>query len=390
MALLFHYGLRSLWVRRTTTWAALAGTALTAFVFAASFMLAAGLRNTALDAGDADRALVLQTDAFSEGDSRFRQAETAIVAAAPGVRRDSAGPLVSPEAIVHVSLPSSRDSRRMTSIQVRGVTEAAYRLRPELVLVAGRLPTAGTDEAAVGLRVRGRYPGLELGSGFELQKNQRVNVVGVFAARDSALESEVWADIDRVRSAFGFQGFVSSVTARLVSERDFDAFAAALALNKTQGLTAERERAYYQKVSNNLTRVIAFIGGLISSIFALGAALGCAIAMYGSLSQRRSEIGVLRALGFSRSQILWSLLAEAIALALAGGALGIACALGLSLVKISVVNWATGQELIFGFTPEPAVVLAALASGAVVGSIGGLFPAISAARLAPARAIRAG
>jgi ABC-type lipoprotein release transport system permease subunit len=278
----------------------------------------------------------------------------------------------------------------MTSIQVRGVTEAAYRLRPELVLVAGRLPTAGTDEAAVGLRVRGRYPGLELGSGFELQKNQRVNVVGVFAARDSALESEVWADIDRVRSAFGFQGFVSSVTARLVSERDFDAFAAALALNKTQGLTAERERAYYQKVSNNLTRVIAFIGGLISSIFALGAALGCAIAMYGSLSQRRSEIGVLRALGFSRSQILWSLLAEAIALALAGGALGIACALGLSLVKISVVNWATGQELIFGFTPEPAVVLAALASGAVVGSIGGLFPAISAARLAPARAIRAG
>jgi putative ABC transport system permease protein len=191
-----------------------------------------------------------------------------------------------------------------------------------------------------------------------------------------------------VRAAFGQQGYLSAVSVRLESEQSFDGFAAGVTLDKVQGLAAERERAYYRKVSDNLSNTISVIGGLVASIFALGAILGATITMYGTVSQRRREIGVLRALGFERARVLVALLVESFALALAGGTLGLVLALCTQFLHFSTVNWATGQELVFRFLPTPAALGVALGIGIAAGLVGGFFPALKAARMPPTEAMR--
>ncbi|HET9933799.1 MAG TPA: FtsX-like permease family protein [Polyangiaceae bacterium] len=384
MALPFRYSFRNLWVRRTTTFATIVGIGLVVFVLAATLMLAAGVKRTMTSAGRADRAIVMQGDAYSEGDSRMRQSVLGIVGAAPGVRRDAAGePLVVGETIVHVYLSAADDPSSIDSVQIRGISAKAFLVRDEVRLVEGRLPKPGTDEAIVGKRLFGRYQGLRLGDGFELQKKRRVTIVGAFAADGAAYESEVWADLDAVRSSFGFQGYLSSITARLESPQSFEGFAGTLRADKRQGLSVERERAYYEKVSEGLSHLITGLGSVVALIFSLGALLGAAITMYGAVSQRTREIGVLKALGFARTEVMLVILLESTLLAAAGGALGIGVALLTPLFDFSAMNYATGQQLVFRFVPELGVLGRALASGTLVGVLGGLFPALRAASVNP-------
>ena len=380
MGLPVSYSLRSLWVRRRTAAASACGIALVVFVLAASRMLATGLRETLLNAGSPRKALVIQTDTYSEENSRVRQSVLGLVAAAPGVGRSASGrPLVSGEAVAHVYLSHGADQTRLTSIQVRGVTESAFELRPEVRIVEGRRARPGTAEAIIGKGMAGRYPGMSLGSGFELQKHKKLEIVGVFDAKGTVYESEVWADLDLLRSSFGWTGYLSSITAELVSPGDFDAFAMALQVDKEQGLSAERERAYYERLSQGMSAGIEGLGGMVTFIFSFGAMLGAAITMYAAISQRRRELGVLRALGFTRGHVLMALLLESLALALIGGALGLVFALGTRFVDFSTVNWATGQEIAFRFVPSAGVLVGSLLAGTMVGVLGGLVPALKAA-----------
>lgn len=384
MVLPFRYSFRNLWVRRTTTLATTLGVALVVFVLAATLMLAAGVKRTMTSAGKPERAIVMQGDSYSEGDSRMRQAVLGIVGAAPGVKLTADGkPLVTGETIVHVYLNAVGDSNAIESVQVRGIMANSFRVRDEVKLIEGRLPKAGTDEAIVGKRLFGRYQGLRLGDGFELQKKRRVTIVGVFGADGAAYESEVWADLDAVRSSFGFQGYLSSITARLESPARFDAFALPLRADKRQGLSVERERAYYEKVSEGLSHLITGLGGMVALIFSLGALLGAAITMYGAVSQRTREIGVLKALGFGRAEVVLVVLLESTLLAVAGGVLGSLLALLTPLFDFTAMNYATGQQLVFHFMPDVLVLGRALASGALVGILGGLFPALRAASVNP-------
>jgi putative ABC transport system permease protein len=389
MAIPLKYSWRSLWERRTTTFAAALGIALVVFVLASSLMLAQGLRETLARAGRVDHVLVTQQDAYSEGNSRLRQSLAGLVAAAPGVAPSGNGVLVTAETVVHVYLQQVANAERQASVQVRGVSANVFAMRPDARIIAGRAAKSGTNEAVVGAAIAGQYVGLALNERLTLQKNREVTIVGIFAAAGSAYESEVWADLDVVRGAFGFEGYLSSVTARLTSPAAFDAFAAALKLQMPEGLNVEREQNYYARVSNNLSTVIAGLGGVVTFIFCFGAMLGAAITMFGAVNLRVREIGVLRALGFGSSQVLVAVLAEALALALLGGGVGLVLALLTPLLRFSAVNWVTGQELVFGFQVSPGIALGALLCGAGVGLLGGIFPALRAARINPLQAIRA-
>ncbi len=389
MSLPLNYSLRSLWARRTTTAVTALGIALVVFVLSTSLMLAAGLRKTLLNAGSPDKAIVLQIDAFSEGRSRLRQVAVNQVAAAPGIRAARSGqPLIAAESVVHVYLSHVDNPSQHASVQVRGVREVAFELRPEVRITEGRRAKPGSTEAIVGRALVNQYGGVALGEGFELQKNRRIDIVGVFEANGAAYESEVWADIDVVRSAFSTQGYVSSVTAQLESETQFDNFKRAVLEDERRGLTVERETQYYEKVSNNLARVISGLGAVVTFIFSFGAMLGAMITMHASVSQRHREIGVMRALGFRRQHVLAAIIIEAGAVALVGGLLGLVPALLMGFVEISTVNWATAQELAFGFAPSASIVVTALFSGVVVGLLGGLVPALRAARVDPVVAMR--
>jgi putative ABC transport system permease protein len=385
---LLSYALRSLWARRMTTLATAGGIALLVFVLAASGMLASGMRQTVASAGDSSRAIVMQHDQWSEVGSLVDQSVLSQVAAAPGIRRDEGGlPLVTGELVSSQILGASAEGR-LSTLLIRGVSANVLALRPEVHLIAGRAIVPGTSEAIVGRSLIEVQPELALGKSFEIAAGRPVAVVGIFEAGGSVLESEVWVDLDSARSAVGQEGKLSSVTAQLEREDGLDAFALPLTEDKQAGLDVARESAYYAKISGGMADVITALGAVEAVIFSLGAVCATMIVFYGAVAQRRREVGVLRALGFGRRRILAAFLLESVALALGGSALGVALALLTPLLDFTTVNFATGTDVAFRFQPEPRALLIAVAVAIGVGLLGGVLPALRAARMNPVVAMR--
>lgn len=389
MSIPFSYSSRNLWARRATTVATTAGIALVVFVLSAAQMLSSGMKSTLLRAGSESKAIVMQHDAYSEDGSRIRQSALGVVAAAPGVKRGKDGqPLVAGESLVQVFVPRVDDPARISSVQVRGIDDNAFALRPEARIVRGRMFHAGADEAIIGDGIDGDYEGLALGGELSLKKGRSIEIVGVFEADRAAYESEIWTNVDVVRTSLGWEGFLSSVTAVLESPSAFDGFASTLEADKTAGLSVARERAYYEKVSEGLSRSVRTLGELVTVIFALGAMLGAAITMNGAVADRRKEIGVLRALGFTAPQVMLAFILESMLLAVTGALIGVGLASLLSLTDFSATNYGTGNEITFPFEPSAQILLRSIVAGSVVGVLGGFFPALSAARTHPAAAMR--
>jgi putative ABC transport system permease protein len=292
------------------------------------------------------------------------------------------------EVVVVIALDKTGSDGQVSNVQVRGVAEAVLKVRREARVVQGRPAQPGTDEVIVGKGIAGRFRGVELGSSFDLKKNRPVKVVGVFESGGSSFESEVWADLELVRSSFGREGLVSSVTAELESQSVFDAFKTAIENDKQLGLEAMRENAYYEKQSEGTSIFITAMGIIIAGFFSVGAMIGAMITMYAAVAQRRREIGTLQALGFSRFSVLTSFLLESALLALIGGGVGALGALLLSQVRFSMMNFATWQEVSFSFDPKPSVLGIALGFGVLMGLAGGFFPAVRAARVSPVVSMR--
>jgi putative ABC transport system permease protein len=389
MPRLLTYALRSLWARRMTTLATAGGIALLVFVLSASGMLSNGMRQTLRSAAAPDRAIVMEHDSWAEPLSRVAQSVVSKVAAAPGVKLDEKGqPLVTGETVTHLIIGDATDSR-ISTVQIRGVDANVLSLRPSVHIVQGRAIQPNTAEAMVGRGVLGRQKGLVLGGSFELSPARPVTVVGVFESGGSVLDSEVWTDLTVARTSFGMDGYVSSITATLTHPDQFDGFSLALTEDKQDGLDAAREMAYYTKISNGIARVIQALGVAEAVIFSLGAVCATMIVFYGAVAQRRREVGVLRALGFGPLSILTAFLAESIVLSLAGGAIGVALAMLTPFLDFNSVNFATGQDVSFHFQPALDTLLIAVGVSALVGVLGGIAPAIRAARMHPVMAMRA-
>jgi putative ABC transport system permease protein len=384
------YNVRSLFVRKATTIATALGIGLVVFVLASALMLSDGIEKTMVSAGRADQAIVLRRGSDTELASSIETKTASLIQAAPGVKRDPSGaPMVAGEMVIVLALDRLGGSAgQISNVQVRGISDSTLKLRGDAHVVAGRPPTPGTDEAMIGKGLVGRYQGMQLGQRLELKKNRPVAVVGVFESGGSSFESEVWADIDTVRSSFGRDGLFSSVTARLESPAKFEAFKATMESDKQLGLETLRETEYYRKQSSDTSTFVKIVGIVIAVFSSLGAIVGAIITMYAAVAQRRREIGTLRALGFSRSSVLLSFVLEAVVLALVGGVIGLLGALAMSTVKISMMNFTTWQEVTFGFDPNPQVLVSAVLFGCGMGIIGGFFPALRAARVAPMEAIR--
>lgn len=382
-----QYNIRSLSVRKTTTLATALGMGLVVFVFAASLMLSAGIKQTLQTSGSADVALVMRKGSDAELGSVIETQQTALVTAMPGVKADASGPLVSPEVVLVLAL-EKLGADGVTNVQLRGVTERARALRPALRIVEGREPKSGSDEVMVGQRIRGRFRGVDLGQSFEVKANRPANVVGVFADGGSSYESEIWGDIDSVRSAFGRDGMVSSVRARLESAEKFDGFAAAAGQDKRLGLEATRETVYFEKQSEGTSLFISIVGVLIAVFFSFGAMIGAAITMYSAVANRRREIGILRALGFPGRTVLLSFVIESMLLSAVGGAMGVMGASLLGAVEFSMMNFASWSEIVFKFEPTPSILGASFLFALGMGLLGGFFPALTAARTSPLVAMR--
>lgn len=383
------YNVRSLLVRKTTTIATALGIALVVFVLAAALMLAEGVRNTLTMTSDPAGAIVIRKGSDAELASSVETKDVSLITAAPGVRLGSGGtPLSIGEVVAVIAQERTGEGDKVSNVLVRGVQDNVFAVRPDVKVVQGRPAKPGTDEVIIGKALVGRFRGMDLGQRFELKRNRPVEVVGIFDADGTSFESEVWADLNVVQSAFGREGLVSSVTVRLESPEKFDAFQAAVESDKRLGLQALREHEYYEKVSEGTSLFVTAMGVIVALFFSIGAMIGAMITMYAAVSQRSREVGTLRALGFPRIAVLASFLFEAIILAAVGGAIGALGASALGFVRIGMMNFATWQEVVFSFDPTPTILASSVLVGGVMGLIGGFFPAIRAARTSPLAAMR--
>jgi putative ABC transport system permease protein len=381
------YSVRNLVVRKATTGATALGIGLVVFVFASVLMMGAGLERAMGRSGAPDVAIVLRAGSDAETSSGIELPAAGLVTASPEVavrdgQPDAVGEVVGILSLDKVGAPG------VSNVQVRGVPANVYRFRPTVHIVAGRAAAPGSDEVVVGAAIRGRFRGADLGQSFDLKKNRPVRVVGVFEDRGSSFESEVWADVETVRSAFGREALVSAVRVRLRSPGQFDAFRRAVESNPQLGLTVKRESVYYEELAQGTTQFLTILGMMIAFFFAAGAMIGAMITMHASVAQRSREIGTLRALGFSRRSILASFLFESVVLSLLGGAVGAAASLAMGLVRFNLVNFATFSEIVFTFVPTPGIVLSSLVFAALMGLLGGFFPAVRAARMNVLDALR--
>jgi putative ABC transport system permease protein len=382
------YNLRNLAVRRMTSLATALGIGLVVFVLAAALMLAEGLRRTLDRSGSTDTAIVLRKGADGEMSSSIEDSTVGIIRAAPGVAPSAAGkPQVIGEVVVVVFLTLA-DRAGKSNVQVRGVPDDVLEFRPEVKVVEGRPPRPNTDELMVGSRIRGRFEGLDLGGEVELRKGRTGKIVGVFESAGSSFESELWGDLHTIRAAFGRDGIVSSVRVRLESPAVFDGFSAAVEQDKRLALQATPEKQFYADQSRNTSIFITAVGAIIAVFFSAGAMIGAMITMYGTVSHREREIGVLRALGFSRMAILGSFLIESMLLSLIGGGIGLTAAMAMGAVEFSTMNWQTFSEIVFGFEPTPSILVTALLFGGAMGLVGGFLPALRASQVSPIEAMR--
>ncbi|AKT37567.1 ABC transporter permease [Chondromyces crocatus] len=382
------YNLRNLTVRKATTAATAAGLGLVVFVFASVMMLANSIERTLGRSGQPDVAIVLRKGSDAELASSIEEQQINLILANADVAKRGDGKPDGVAEIAMVILLKKLGTDGLSNVQVRGVPDDVMAFRPAVKVIEGRPAQAGSDEVIVGKAIMGRFEGLTLGGKFELRKNRPVTVVGVFSDEGSSFESEVWGDVHTVGSAFGREGSVSVVRARLISPTKFDGFKASIEQNQQLGLEVQRELEYYEKQSEGMNMFIGALGISIAFLFSIGAMIGAMITMYGSIANRQREIGTLRALGFSRFSILISFLLESTVLALIGGGLGALGSLAMGMVRFSMVNFSSFSEMVFTFEPTPGILVGSLAIAVVMGLFGGFLPAVQAARMSPIKAMR--
>ena len=386
MGLITNYNLRSMIVRKGTAAMTAGGIAMVVSVFVMTLAIAQGFKATLVASGSPGNAIVLRKGATAETLSAVLRSDVPIIESLPQVARGADGRAVSsPELVTIVALPRQTDDQP-ANVPVRGVGLKAFEVRDTLKFVEGRRFTPGTREVNVGRLAKGRFKGLTVGSDLKFGSSTW-QVVGVFTADDAAFESEVWGDVDVMMPAVQRNGY-QSITVRLADPSMFDSFEAAVKGDPRLYLQAKRELEYYAEQSQAMTTVIRVFGTFVTLILSIGAMFGAMNTMYAAVAYRTREIGTLRALGFSRLRIVGAFLAESVALALVGGIIGCLLALPVHGLSTGTTNMASFSEVAFKFRITPALIAGGLLFAALMGAAGGLLPALRAARIPVARALR--
>ena len=386
MELLLFYSLRNLLARRLTTLLTAGGMGLVVFVFAAIIMLAEGLQQTLVDTGSYENALIIRRSSETEMQSTLYRDQAGIVESQPEVALGQDGrPLVAREVVVLIALPK-RGSASRTNVIIRGISPSSLALRPQIKLLAGRVPQPGSTEIMVGQSVAQRFQDVELGASLNFA-TRSWTIVGIFDAGKTGFSSEIWGDVDQLMQAFR-RPVYSSILFRLRDPSRFPELKQRIENDPRLTLEAYLEPDYYRKQSEMMATFLRILGLSLTLIFSFGAVVGAMITMYAAVANRTTEIGTLRALGFQRSNILLAFLMESLFLGFLGGILGLLCASVLQLISVSTMNFQTFSELAFSFMLTPRIIMQALAFALIMGLLGGILPAIRAARMNLVDALR--
>lgn len=378
--------LRGIPRRSGTSLVIVIGIAGVVAVLVSVLAMALGFQQTLNQAGRPDRAIVLRGGSDAELSSSISREAALTILDTRGVRRDGSDrPIGSAEAVVIVSLPTLADGNE-SNVTLRGVGPQAGALRPELRIVEGRMFEPAVRELIVGVGAARQFAGLGLGDRIAFRDSDWT-VVGLFETGGDSHESELLADAETVLSAYRRNGY-QSVTVQLDASEGFDAFKTALTSNPALTVDVQRENDYYASKSRQLTRVLNFLAYVVGTIMAVGAMFGALNTMYSAVATRGVEIATLRAIGFGSGPVVVSVMAEALLLALIGGALG--AALSWLFFNGNAVN-ALGpgfSQVVFRLRVDPPLIAVGIVWALVIGMLGGLLPALRAARLPVVDALR--
>ncbi len=356
-------------------------------VLVAMLAMGEGFQATLRQTGSADTAIVLRGGSQAELNSVLSRDNIDLIEQKAGVAHDAQGhPIASAELGVIANLPKKDDPTVEANVPIRGIGEEAWTLHPNVKIIAGRKFKPGLRELDVGQGAQKQFAGLEIGKQLRLS-GQEWTVVGVFASND-AYESELWGDAESVASAYRRGSSRQSVTVKLTQPSAFDQFKAALMSDPTLKVDVSTTRDYFNKQSEGLTKVIRVVGITVGVIMAIGAIFGALNTMFAAVATRAREIATLRALGFRGWPVVVSVMLETMLLALAGGVLGAVIVWLIFDNYTASTLGANFSQLVFQFQVTPQLLWTGIKWALAIGFIGGLFPAVRAARLPVTTALR--
>ncbi len=379
--------LRNLPQRAGGSVVAVVGVAAVVLVFAAVLSMATGFERTMLLAGSDDTAIVLRSGSTAELNSGLSNDQALIVANAPGVLRDGDSPVASFELYVVVDV-AKQATGADANVPLRGVQPFAFELRHNVEITEGRMFEEGKNELVVGRAAQSEFAGLEVGD--EIRFGQTSwTVVGAFEADGSVSESELWTDLRVLQTMYNRGSSVQSVRVRLVGPEAIEELSQALADDPRIDVDVTSEKDYYSSQAKPLSQFIKIVGYPLTILMAIGAVFGALNSMYASVSVRGKEIATLRALGFGPFSVLVSTMVESTLLSLIGGIVGGLLAFVLfNGFQVSTLNGASFSQVVFDFAVTPDLLSQGLVAALIIGLVGGFFPAIRAARLPVAQALR--
>ena len=380
--------LRTIPARIGSSIVAIIGIAGVVVVFVSVLSISAGFTAAMTGGGRPDRAIVLREGANAELTSAIDGPEVRIIKEAPGIRYDGATALASAELLVIMDLPKRAVPDSAANVPLRGIEPSSLQVHDEVSLVEGRMFRFGTNEVIVGRGASREFASLNVGDTAVSGQN-RWEVVGIFEADGGPAESEVWCDVQTLQSAYRRVNTFQSILVKLDSTTAFEPFRNWVETNPQVQVSAQRENEYYVSQSETMTQLINTLGYGIASLMGIGAVFGAILTMYTAVATRTREIATLRALGFNTLSVLVSVLAESLVLGGIGGVIGAILAyLAFDGFQTATMNFQTFSQVAFAFRVTPVLFATGVLYALSIGLIGGLLPAIRAARLPIAVALR--
>lgn len=372
------YNLRNLIARRTTTIMTALGIALTVAVLLSIFALVEGLRTSLAATGHPLNILVTRKGAGAELNSNVTQEQFQTIKSKPGIALLPSGEPMASLELITVILIESAENPSGININLRGLTETGFAMRDYLKIQEGRMFQPGRREVVVGKGLAKRYPKARIGSKLEFGRGQW-EVVGVMDGGRSAANSEVFCDLAQLAADQNRETALSSVLIRASDRVTMNALINDLTSDRRLNADAVTEKSYYEE-QTSAAAPIRYLGIFVAIIMAIGSSFAAMNTMYAAVARRASDIGTLRVLGFSKIGILTSFLIESILLSLLGGIIGCLLVLPLNNFTTGMGSFVTFSEITFDFQITPVIMLSGILFALVMGVIGGLFPAASAAR----------
>lgn len=388
IGLITLFGLRTIPQRKGSVLAAGVGIAGVVAVLVGVLSIAQGFRRAVVGAGREDVAIVTRKSAPNEMSSVLGREDVRLIGDAPGLARsDEGGAIVSAELLVIIEI-AKRATGLGANVPFRGVGAAAARVRDDFAIVEGRMFEPGRNELIAGVSAAREFAGLETGSVVRLGRTEW-HVVGLFRCGGGVAESELWTDAPVLQQSYQRGESYQAVYAALTSPGAIGEFKDALSVDPRLNVQVLSQREYLADQSNITAAFIEFIGWGVAAMMAVGAVLGAVNTMYNAVASRTREIATLRALGFGGGSVIVSVLLESMILAIVAGGLG---ALGAYLAfdgyTASTMNFQSWSQVAFTFRVTPELLAAAMILATVVGFLGGLLPAVRAARAPIAASLR--